>query len=515
MIFRLKHFLVPALGMVVPLSAQLGPSSGGGSGSQAVQLPLSGNAQSNSVSIGQNTSGGAGSGSVNTLNSTVQVQGNLQGSVPGGDAVTQQPLALTLAQAVNRGLKYNLSALVSSASEREANASRRNAKAQLLPDINGDLRESVQQTNLAAAGLRFSSISLGPGQPGFSFPSIVGPYNYFDARASLSQSVADLTRLHNYRSSKESARGAGFTARDTRELIVLAVTGAYLELIARQSRVDTARAQIATAQTAYNQAVDRNRSGLNAHIDVNRSLVELRTQKQRLNSLLNDLAKDRISFARLIGLSQSQPVSLTDVQPFHPQDKIPGVDETIRAAWEQRLDIRAANAQVRAAEEAKRAATSEHLPSLSLAADYGVIGVNPAQSHGTFSVTGTLHVPIFRAGRIEADVEESNAALAVRRAELENMKSRAEQEVREALLDVNTASEQILLAESNRRLAAETVEQAGDRFRAGLADTVEVVQAQESLTTAEEDYISANYSYQLARAALARATGAAEQSIHQ
>jgi outer membrane protein TolC len=514
MIFCLKHFLVPALGIVVPLSAQFGPSPGGGSNTRAVQLPLSGAAHGSSVSIGQSTSGGAGSSSVNTLNSTLQVQGNVQGSVPGGDTVTQEPLALTLSQAVARGLKYNLSALVSSASQREANAARLNARAQLLPDLNGDLRETVQQTNLAATGLRFSAFPTGPGQPAFNFPSIVGPFNYFDVRASLSQSIADMTRLHNYRSSKESARSAGLTALDSRELIILAVTGAYLELIARQSRVDTARAQIATAQTAYTQAVDRNKSGLNAHIDVNRSQVELQTQQQRLNSLLNDLAKDRISFARLIGLPQAQAVSLTDRQPFNPQDKLSGADELIRLAWDQRPDIRAASAEIRAAEEARRAAASERLPSLSLAADYGVIGVNPAQSHGTFSVTGTLHVPIFRSGRIEADVEQANSALAVRRAELENLKGRAEQEVRNALLDVNTASEQIALAESNRRLAAETVEQAGDRFRAGLADTVELVQAQESLATAEQDYISAMYSYQLARAALARATGAAGQGIH-
>jgi outer membrane protein TolC len=513
MIVSLKYFLIPvlipALGIVVPLSAQLGPPGGGSSGSRPIQLPLSGAAQGNSVSIGQSTSGGAGTSSVNTLNSTLQVQGNVQGSVPGGDAVTQEPLALTLSQAVARGLKYNLGALVASASQREANAARLNARAQLLPDLSGDVRETVQQTNLAASGLRFPSFPTAPGQAAFNFPTIVGPFNYFDVRASLTQSIADLTRLHNYRSTQESARSAGLNALDTRDLIVLAVTGAYLELIARQSRVDTARAQIATAQTAYNQAVDRNKSGLAAHIDVNRTQVELQTQQQRLNSLLNDLAKDRISFARLIGLAQSQPVSLADRQPFNPLDKLSDADELIRLAWNQRPDLRAASAEIRAAEEARRAATSERLPSLSLAADYGVIGINPAQSHGTFSVTGTLHVPIFRSGRTEADVEQTNAALAVRRAELENMKGRAEQDVRNALLDVNTASEQIALAESNRRLAAETVEQAGDRFRAGLADTVEVVQAQESQATAEQDYISAMYSYQLARAGLARATGAA------
>jgi outer membrane protein TolC len=514
MICRLKRFLIPVFAIALPLNAQLGTAPGGNSGTRAQQLPLSGRAQGSSVTIGQSTAGAAGSGSVNTLNSTLQIQGNVQGSVPGNDPITQEPVALTLAQAVKRGLQFNLSALASASSQREADAGQLNARAQLLPDINGDLRETVQQTNLAAAGLRFSSISLGPGLPGFNFPSIVGPYNYFDVRANISQSIADLTRLHNYRSSKESARSAGLTVLDSRELIVLAVTGAYLQVIARQSRVDTARAQIATAQATYRQAVDRNKSGLNARIDVNRSLVELQTQQQRLNSLLNDLAKDKIAFARLIGLPQSQSLSLTDTQPFSPHDKVPGPDEMIRLAWDQRPDIRAASAQLRAAEEARKAATSEHLPSLSLNADYGVIGLNPAQSHSTFSVTGTLHVPIFRSGRIDADVQQATAAMALRRAELEDIRGRAEQDVRNALLDVDTANEQIRLAESNRKLAAETLEQAGDRFRAGLADTVELVQAQELLATAEQDYISAMYSYQIARAGLTRATGAAEKSIH-
>jgi len=514
MIPRLKHLLVLACGVVLPASAQFGPSPSGGSATRAEQLPLSGRAQGSSVGIGQSTAGSPGSASVNTLNSTLQVQGNIQGSVPGNDAVSGQPLSLTLAQAVKRGLQFNLSAVVSSISQRVANAETRGARAQLLPDINGNVREVAQQINLAAAGLRFSSIPTSPGQPPFSFPSIVGPYNYFDVRASLSQSVADFTRLHNYRSAKEIDCASGMTVLDSRELIVLAVTGVYLQVIAGQSRVDTARAQIATAQASYTQAVDRNHSGLNARIDVNRSLVELQTQQQRLNSLLNDLAKQKISLARLIGLPQSQSLLLTDTEPFHRTDTLPGVDEMIKLAWENRPDVRAASAQLRAAEEARKAATSEYLPSLALNADYGVIGVNPAQSHGTFSVGGTLQVPIFRSGRISADVEEADAALAERRAELEDIRGRAEQDVRTAQLDLDTASEQIRLAESNRRLAADTLDQARDRFNAGLADTVELVQAQESVATAEQDYISAMYSYQLARAALARAVGGGEKSIH-
>ena len=419
-----------------------------------------------------------------------------------------QPLTtLSLSDAIQRGLKTNLSALTAANAQRDASATVLGARAQLLPDINGDVRESVQQTNLAAAGLRFGSIALIPGQPGFSFPSIVGPYNYFDVRGNATQSIVDLTKLYRYRSSKEGAKAAGWNTADSRELIVQAVTGAYMQIIAQQSRIDTVRAQISTAQTANTQAVDRNNSGLNARIDVNRTQVELQTQQQRLNALLNDLAKQKIALARLIGMPQSPGFTLTDPWPFDPLEKVAAVDEMVSLAWGNRPDIKAANARVSAAEETRRAASAENLPTLSVNADYGVIGINPAQSHGTFGVTGTLHVPIYRSGRVAADVEKARANVEQRKAELVDLKARAEQDVRNALLDVDTATAQMRLAESNKTLAADTVEQAGDRFRAGLADTLEVVQAQESQAAAEQDYIGAVYSYQLARVGLARATG--------
>lgn len=419
----------------------------------------------------------------------------------------QPSTTLSLSEAIQRGLKTNLSALTAANAQRDASATVLGARAQLLPDINGDVRESVQQTNLAAAGLRFGSIALIPGQPGFSFPSIVGPYNYFDVRGNATQSIVDLTKLYRYRSSKESAKAAGWNTADSRELIVQAVTGAYMQIIAQQSRIDTVRAQISTAQTANTQAVDRNNSGLNARIDVNRTQVELQTQQQRLNALLNDLAKQKIALARLIGMPQSPGFTLTDPWPFDPLEKVAAVEEMVSLAWGNRPDIKAANARASAAEETRRAASAENLPTLSVDADYGVIGINPAQSHGTFGVTGTLHVPIYRSGRVAADVEKARANVEQRKAELVDLKARAEQDVRNALLDVDTATAQMRLAESSKTLAADTVEQAGDRFRAGLADTLEVVQAQESQAGAEQDYISAVYSYQLARVGLARATG--------
>ena len=183
--------------------------------------------------------------------------------------------------------------------------------AQLLPDVMGNVHETVQQINLAAQGLRIN-LPI----PGFHFPTIVGPFNYFDLRANLSENVS-LTTVRNWRSSQENSRSAELSIKDSRELVALAVSGSYLQITAAASRIETANAQIESAKAVYQQAVDRNRSGLNARIDVNRSLVELQTQQQRLTSLTNDF-EAKITLARLIGLPMAQPILLTDSSRFAP-----------------------------------------------------------------------------------------------------------------------------------------------------------------------------------------------------
>jgi outer membrane protein TolC len=246
---------------------------------------------------------------------------------------------------------------------------------------------------------------------------------------------------------------------------------------------------------------------------VNRSRVELQTQQERLTSLNNELAKEKIAFARLIGLPMAQSFTLADSVPYHEQT-LPNLDELIQNAFKNRADVQAAEAQVKAAEAAHRAAATEYLPSFSLNADYGALGVTPTNMmHGTYMVAGGVQFPIFRSGRIRSDVELEDAALKQRKAELEDQKARAEQDVRNASLDLQTAMEQIAVTESNRSLAAETLQQARDRFRAGVADTVELVQAQESVATSEQDYITALFSLNLAQVSLARAVGETEQGI--
>jgi len=490
----------------LPLCAQIGGQGPSGQLPKAQQVPLSGKQpQGGTVEPLESTQPGqGGSSSRNTLNPSVQIQGAYQGGVPTGE-VTAEPLALTMEDAIKRGIKYNLGAISANESVRQARATRLAAIAQMLPDITGNVRESVQQINLAAQGLRIHV-------PGFSIPSVVGPFNYFDARASMTESIS-LTSLRNWRSGQENARSAELSAQDSRELVSLAVAGSYLQIISSAARIQTAMAQIETATATYQQAVDRNRSGLNARIDVNRSQVELQTQQQRLTSLQNDYEKQKISLARLIGLPMRQQFTLTtavtyrDMPPFD-------VEDLIQHAWKDRADVRAAEAQVKVGELARKAAVAEYYPSLELTADYGAIGVTPTNdAHGTFTVAGGVRFPIFRSGRIRADIDQADAALSQRKAEYSDAKGRAEQDVRNAALDLKAAAQQVKVAESSRALARETLEQSRDRFRAGVTDTVEVVQAQELVATAEQDYITALYAFNLGRVALARAVGQTEQGI--
>jgi outer membrane protein TolC len=441
---------------------------------------------------------------VNTLNSNVQIQGPFQGSTPTGTR-TKEPLPLSLEESIRRGLAYNLGTIGAENAQREARSQRLRALADLLPDVNGIITASVEQVSLATFGFSGSTI------PGIPFrQTVIGPFNFFVAGATVNQTM-DLTAIRNYRSSKETARSARLDIRDSKDLVVLGVGGSYLQVMASATRVDSARAQVETAKALHDQAVDRNRAGLNARIDVDRSQVELQTQQLRVISLETDLANQKLALGRLIGLPFGQEFTITTPLEYRATSVV--LDDALNEALKARSDLQAAAAKVRAAEEARKAAVSEKTPAFLFSGTYAVAGLNPAQSHGTFAVTGGVEFPIWRGGRIESDIDQADAVLAQRRAEYEDTYGRVDFDVRSAFLALNAANEQVKVAESNRGLSLSTLQQARDRFAAGVTDTVEVVQAQESVAVAEQDYISSLYAHHLAVLSLARAKGNSEQGI--
>ncbi len=483
--------------------AQMGATSSGSSGSsRATALPLSGAGNNAGTVDTQQTA--SPSGGVATVNSTIQVSGNLQGSVLRRN-LPPGPITLTLAEAVKQGLQANLGSVTASNSVRAARANRIQELSALLPNISANLSETETQVNLAAYGFQFKI----PAGLNFAIPTVVGPYSYSQAQGSLSQSIYDPVLRRNWQASKESERASLLSAKDTRELVVLAVGGTYLQTLASSARVESQRAQVENAQAIYNQALIRKQAGTNSKIDVIRSLVELQTEQQRLTSLDADLRKQKISFSRILGLPLDREVTLSEPLSFNAS-LTPDAPAAIQLAYTRRSDLQASEAQVRAAERALSAAGAERLPSASVNGDYGAIGPNPTSAHGVFAVTGSINIPVWQGGRVKGDVLQAKATLDQRQAELADARAAVEQEVRNALIELETSTGQVKLATTNRDYARETLSEARDRFAAGVATTVEVVQAQEQVAGAENDYISSLFSFDLARLALARATGEAE-----
>lgn len=470
------------------------------------QVPLSGRTgQNGSVSVTESPVPGTTT-SVNTINPGIQVQGPFVGS-----SAARGPFSgkLSLRDAIERGLQYNLGSIGLSQSVRQAHGESRVARSVLLPNLNGSLSETVEQLDLQASGIRFH-IPI----PGVSIPSIVGPFNYFDLRATLSQTVVDMTAWNNYRSAKDTLRANHMSASDARDLVVLAVGGAYLQVIAAAARVQSAGAQLETATALYDQISQQRNVGLVAQIDVNRSHVQMLTERQRIVSLQNDLAKQKINLARMVGLPPTDQYDLADDVPFAAAPSI-SLEEALKQAFEERWDLQAAEAQIRAAERARSAAVAERLPSLSLSADYGAIGTNPSQSHGTFAVAGSLKFPIWQGGRIQGDIEQADAALTQRQAEAEDVRGQIEADVRRAYLDLATARDQVEIARENIQVSQDNLKLTHQRFDAGVADNVEVVQSQESVATAELDYVNSVFAHNLAKLSLARAIGRTVEKLPQ
>ncbi len=429
-------------------------------------------------------------------------QSGFTGSVPAGTA-SPEVLSLSFLDAIDRGLKQNLGLLLSADNSLAARGAKWKELSSLLPNVFAQGAESVQKTSLAQFGFRF---------PGL--PRVVGPFNYLDMRAFVNQSVFNWNYIQKERAAAQSLKAAEYTYKDARELVVLVAGNAYLEALAGAARVETAEAQVKTAQTIYDRAVDQQKAGVIPAIDLLRSHVELQSRQQQLIVARNDFAKQKLSLSRIIGLPPGQEFTLADKAPYD-QLVPPPLDEALRRAYAARPDYQAALAQVRAAELLRRAAAAEHYPSFDVEGDYGDIGVTPATSNGTFHVAGTLTVPIFQGGKAHADVLQAEATLRQARARLEDLRGQIDNDVRTALLDLHAAFDQVQVARSSIDLAEQTLAQAQDRFSAGVSDNLEVVQAQESVAAAHENYISSLYAHNLAKVELARALGNAENGVKQ
>ncbi len=417
-----------------------------------------------------------------------------QKSVPG-------VLNLSLQDALQRGLRYNLGLLLSNQGQRQAEGARLGARSRLLPDITTRTSYMAQQVNLATFGI--------PPIPGV--PSIVGPFEVFDARGFVSQRILDFNSLNRLRAQSDAAQAARYSYQDARNTVVLVVGGSYMQAVASAARINTVRAQLQTATALYQQSLDMKNAGLAAAIDVLRSQVEMQAQQQRLLAVQNDFEKQKLALARAIGLPAEQAFTLTDTMPFTPAPPL-SLQQAIDEAFRSRADYRSAETLVHAAEMAKRAADDERLPSLSFNGDYGDIGNRPTTSHGTFTAAAALKIPVFQGGKVRADQLQADAQLQQRRSQLEDMRGRIEYEVRTAFLDLKTAADQVNVARSSVDLATQQLGQARDRFAAGVTDTIEVVQAQEALAAANDNYISALFAHNLAKLSLARALGVAEQT---
>ncbi len=424
------------------------------------------------------------------------------GGVPSAVA-SPESIPLTIVEAINRGLEHNLGLLNAQEGLGRARGARWDALADLLPNISGHLSETRQVVNFAAFGFPLPE----------GVPPVVGPFNVSDVRVRLSQSIFNLKDINDARAEKHNIVAAEYNVKSARDLVVLVAANMYLQALAASARSESAAAQVESADAIFRQATDMKANGLVAGIDVLRTEVQLGTERQRATAARNDFEKAKLQLARVIGLPVGQAFTLVDDLPFVPVPQMT-LEQALERAYATRPDYLAAIEHVRAAEASRSAAAGEYLPSVHVNADYGGIGPQ-SDFHGTYAVVGSVSVPIFNGGRSHGKVLEADAELRARRAEADDLKTGVYYDVRTAFLDLQATSEQFEVAARARSLAAQALTQSRDRFAAGVADNVEVIQAQQAVAESNERYIAALYGYNVSKALLARGLGVAEQAARE
>jgi outer membrane protein TolC len=440
-----------------------------------------------------------------TTASRAQVVSPNLGSVPSGPT-TSEVLRLTLSEAISRAMRYNLGVIESDENTRFARGQRLIALSSLLPQVSAGINENVDQVNFAALGLAAIKI------PGI--PAVAGPFSYSTASASLSQTLFSYESIQRFRAARTAEQAAQLSYKDTLDVITLTVGSAYLQVIEARSRIEAEEAQVQNAKALYDQAVDEFQAGTSPRIDVTRTGVQLHTEQYNLSVARNNFEVAKLSLGRAIGLPLGQAFEIADQLPYADLNP-PNVEDALKTAYNSRSDFRSALGSAKSAEQALSATKGQRYPVVAVNGGYGDQGPTFSQSHGIFSFQAGVNLPIFTGGRIKGDIAQAEAALRQRKAEAENIRGQIDYDVRTAFLNLNAAKEQVDVAHQNVDLANDNVARSKERFAAGVTDSVEVVQSEQSLAGANDQYITSLYSHNFAKLALARALGVVRTDFSQ
>lgn len=426
----------------------------------------------------------------------------VSGSVPSGSA-TGEVLHLTLHDAIDRALRYNLATIEGGEHARTARGQRLVALSQLLPQVSAGVTENVDQISLATLGIKLPGV-----------PKVIGPYGYSSAGANSNLTLFNLQSIERFRAARTAEQAAQLNYQDALDVVTLTVGNAYLQVIAAESRIKAQEAQVQNARALYEQARDEVEAGTAPRIDMTRTEVQLHSEEYSLSIARNNFAVTKLTLARAIGLPTGQQFDLVDELPYANLSPI-SLDEALQAAYRSRSDFRAALDSEKSAAQSLAAVKGERYPVIATSGSYSDVGQTFGHSNGNFSFQAGVTVPIFTGGRIKGDITQAEATLRQRKAESENIRGQIDYDVRTAFLNLDAAKEQVQVAKQNEDLANDNLARSKDRFASGVTDSVEVVQAEQSLASADDQYITSLYNHNLAKLSLARALGVARSNYQQ
>jgi len=423
---------------------------------------------------------------------------SVTGSVPSGPA-SDQVLQLTLRDAIKMALRYNLGAIEGGENVQIARGQRLLALSNLLPQVSAGASENVQQVNLATFGLNRLKTGI---------PTVVGPFSYSSVDASISQTLFSYEFIQRFRAARTAEQAAQLSYQDILDVVTLTVGNAYLQIIEADSRIKAQEAQVQNARALYDRAVDQVQAGTAPRIEATRTEVQLHTEEYNLSIARNNFQVAKLALGRAIGLPLGQQFELADALPYSDISPL-SVDEALQIAYKSRSDFRSALTSQKAAAQTLSATKGERYPVVAVNGDYGDVGPTFGHSHGDFTFQAGIRVPLFTGGRIKGDITQAEAELLQRKAEAENIRGQIDYDVRTAFLNFNAAKEQVAVAKQNVELANESLARSKDRFTSGVTDSVEVVQAEQALASANDQFITSLYNHNFSKLSLARALGVA------